>query len=68
MRTPTTGARMVCVTRAVCEPPRRQMIDSAASLRTVLKTVHHDAVESIICCRNGSKTARIAHTMRTTFA
>eukprot|EP00974_Lingulodinium_polyedra_P010248 984362-Lingulodinium_polyedra.AAC.1 len=31
---------------AICEPLRRQPIDSTASLRTVVETVHNDAVES----------------------
>eukprot|EP00974_Lingulodinium_polyedra_P067146 6497851-Lingulodinium_polyedra.AAC.1 len=41
------------------------MFDSAAPLCTVLKPVHNDAVESIICCRSGSQTARVAHAMLT---
>eukprot|EP00974_Lingulodinium_polyedra_P103653 10033203-Lingulodinium_polyedra.AAC.1 len=32
--------------RAICEPLRRQTVDSSASLRTVSNTVRNDAVES----------------------
>eukprot|EP00974_Lingulodinium_polyedra_P128772 11207431-Lingulodinium_polyedra.AAC.1 len=49
---------MECVRRAICEPLRRQTVDSTASLRTVLKTMHNDAVESTVCRRNGSRIAR----------
>eukprot|EP00974_Lingulodinium_polyedra_P126361 11198009-Lingulodinium_polyedra.AAC.1 len=34
MRTPVVGDRMVCVTRAICEPLWRQMVDPTASLCT----------------------------------
>eukprot|EP00974_Lingulodinium_polyedra_P113763 11015314-Lingulodinium_polyedra.AAC.1 len=46
---------MVCATRAICEPLRRQMVDSTASLCTVLETVHNDAVESTVCRLSGSQ-------------
>eukprot|EP00974_Lingulodinium_polyedra_P043983 4222959-Lingulodinium_polyedra.AAC.1 len=38
-----TGVRMVCAARAICEPLRRQMVDSTASSCTVAKTVRNDA-------------------------
>eukprot|EP00974_Lingulodinium_polyedra_P098759 9572632-Lingulodinium_polyedra.AAC.1 len=56
---------MVCATRAICEPLRRLMVDSTASLCTVSNTERNDAVESTICRRSGSQIARVAHTMRT---
>eukprot|EP00974_Lingulodinium_polyedra_P069356 6715429-Lingulodinium_polyedra.AAC.1 len=56
---------MVCARRAICGPLRRQTIDSTASLRTVLQTVHNDAIKSTVCRRNGSQIARLAHTVRT---
>eukprot|EP00974_Lingulodinium_polyedra_P081860 7925895-Lingulodinium_polyedra.AAC.1 len=57
---------MECVrARAICEPVWRQAVDSAASLCTVLKTVHNDAVESTVCRRSGSRIARLARSMQT---
>eukprot|EP00974_Lingulodinium_polyedra_P014334 1389463-Lingulodinium_polyedra.AAC.1 len=56
---------MVCVARAICEPLRRRVVDSAASLCTVFKTVRNDAVESTVCRHSGSQIARVARTMRT---
>eukprot|EP00974_Lingulodinium_polyedra_P091227 8846279-Lingulodinium_polyedra.AAC.1 len=56
---------MECVTRAICEPLRRQTVDSTASLCTVSKTVRNDAVESTVRGRSGSRIARLAHSMRT---
>eukprot|EP00974_Lingulodinium_polyedra_P023399 2260045-Lingulodinium_polyedra.AAC.1 len=64
MRTPVFGVRVVYATRAVYEPLRQQIIDSTASLCTVFKTVRNDAVESIICRRGGSQTARVTRTAR----
>eukprot|EP00974_Lingulodinium_polyedra_P037362 3584612-Lingulodinium_polyedra.AAC.1 len=37
MRTPVCGVCMVCATRAISEPLRRQTVDSTASLCTVFK-------------------------------
>eukprot|EP00974_Lingulodinium_polyedra_P103490 10020949-Lingulodinium_polyedra.AAC.1 len=56
---------MVCATRAIRGPLRRQMVDWAASLCTVSRTVRNDAVESTVCGRSGSLIARFAHTVRT---
>eukprot|EP00974_Lingulodinium_polyedra_P000176 16345-Lingulodinium_polyedra.AAC.1 len=50
---------------AICEPLQRQTVDSTASLSTVSKTVHNDAVESIVCRFRGLHIARFARAMRT---
>eukprot|EP00974_Lingulodinium_polyedra_P052193 5021369-Lingulodinium_polyedra.AAC.1 len=47
-----------CSERAICEPLKRQTVDSTASLCTVSKTVHTDAVRLTTCRRNGSQIAR----------
>eukprot|EP00974_Lingulodinium_polyedra_P056838 5468195-Lingulodinium_polyedra.AAC.1 len=49
----------------ICEPLRLRTVDSTASLRTVFETLHNDAFESAVRNRNGSRTARLAHSMRT---
>eukprot|EP00974_Lingulodinium_polyedra_P035424 3399374-Lingulodinium_polyedra.AAC.1 len=46
-------------TRAICT------VDSTASLRTVSKTVHNDAVDSTVRGRNALQIARVARSMRT---
>eukprot|EP00974_Lingulodinium_polyedra_P127574 11202682-Lingulodinium_polyedra.AAC.1 len=56
-----TGARVECVTRAMCEPLQRQTVDSTASLCTVSRIVHNDVVESTVCCHSGSQIARALH-------
>eukprot|EP00974_Lingulodinium_polyedra_P026444 2552421-Lingulodinium_polyedra.AAC.1 len=43
---------------AIREPLRRRLRDSTASLCSVCKTLHDDAVESTICRLNGSQIAR----------
>eukprot|EP00974_Lingulodinium_polyedra_P016010 1553714-Lingulodinium_polyedra.AAC.1 len=55
---------MVCARRAICEPLRRYMVVSTASLCTVSKTVRNAAVESIVRRRSGSRIARFARAMR----
>eukprot|EP00974_Lingulodinium_polyedra_P087007 8434064-Lingulodinium_polyedra.AAC.1 len=37
MRTPKTGVRMECATRAICEPLRRRTVIAIASLCSVCK-------------------------------
>eukprot|EP00974_Lingulodinium_polyedra_P044877 4305133-Lingulodinium_polyedra.AAC.1 len=56
---------MECVGRAIGEPRWRQTVDSTASCCTVSKTVHNVAVELTVRGRNGSRIARLAHSMRT---
>eukprot|EP00974_Lingulodinium_polyedra_P069401 6719470-Lingulodinium_polyedra.AAC.1 len=55
---------MECARRAIREPLRQQTADSTASLRTVSKTVHSDAVELTVRGRNASQIARLAHSVR----
>eukprot|EP00974_Lingulodinium_polyedra_P019547 1887860-Lingulodinium_polyedra.AAC.1 len=64
MRTPKLafdGTREACNLRAAVAADGR----STASLRTVSKTVHNDAVESTARRRSGSRIARLAHSTRT---
>eukprot|EP00974_Lingulodinium_polyedra_P116698 11160164-Lingulodinium_polyedra.AAC.1 len=42
----TFGVRLECTRRAICEPLWRQTVVSTASLRTLSKPPHNDAVES----------------------
>eukprot|EP00974_Lingulodinium_polyedra_P105621 10225469-Lingulodinium_polyedra.AAC.1 len=55
---------MECVRRVICEPLQQQAVDSTASLCTVSKTVHNDAVESTVCRHGGSQIARVFHANR----
>eukprot|EP00974_Lingulodinium_polyedra_P020217 1953863-Lingulodinium_polyedra.AAC.1 len=56
---------MECAMRAICEALRPRTVDSAASLCTVFETARNGAVESAVCCCNGSQIARLTHSMRT---
>eukprot|EP00974_Lingulodinium_polyedra_P009626 923340-Lingulodinium_polyedra.AAC.1 len=50
---PTIGVRMLCVTRAICELLRQQIVDSTTSSCTVSVAVHDDVAESV--CRRCSR-------------
>eukprot|EP00974_Lingulodinium_polyedra_P031669 3050024-Lingulodinium_polyedra.AAC.1 len=56
---------MECARRAICEPLRRQTVDSTASLYSVCETLRNDAVESTGRRYSGSQIARFAYSMRT---
>eukprot|EP00974_Lingulodinium_polyedra_P049038 4713686-Lingulodinium_polyedra.AAC.1 len=63
MQTPLFGVRTVRAMRAICEPPRRRTTIATASLCNVCKTLHNDAVAITVRRRNGSRIARVAHSM-----
>eukprot|EP00974_Lingulodinium_polyedra_P071107 6881745-Lingulodinium_polyedra.AAC.1 len=58
---------MMRAKRAICEPMKRQTVDSSTSLCKVCKTLQNDAVESTLRHHNGSQIARLTHSMRTPF-
>eukprot|EP00974_Lingulodinium_polyedra_P130916 11215662-Lingulodinium_polyedra.AAC.1 len=58
---------MECVRRAFCEQLWWHKVDSAASLCSVLQTLHNAVDESTICRYSGSQRARLARAVRTLF-
>eukprot|EP00974_Lingulodinium_polyedra_P108149 10468933-Lingulodinium_polyedra.AAC.1 len=57
------AARKSHAARAPCET----MCRCSHGVCAVFETVRNDAVESAVCSRNGSRIARLAHSMRTPF-
>eukprot|EP00974_Lingulodinium_polyedra_P025098 2427550-Lingulodinium_polyedra.AAC.1 len=58
MRAPENWRAREVRGRAICEPLRPRTVDSTASLRGVLQTLHNDAVESIVRRHGGSLITR----------
>eukprot|EP00974_Lingulodinium_polyedra_P052164 5018251-Lingulodinium_polyedra.AAC.1 len=59
MRAPTNWRAHGVRGRVIRAPLRRWPVDSTASLRSVVQTLHIDAVEPTVRHRNGSQIARL---------
>eukprot|EP00974_Lingulodinium_polyedra_P013217 1282378-Lingulodinium_polyedra.AAC.1 len=55
---------MVFATQAFCKPLRRRTVDPTASLRSICKILHTNAVESTVRRGGGMQNGRVANTVR----